>query len=462
MLFNSYVFVLVFLPLVTGLWWRLRGAEARLGLLTVASYVFYGWCEPRFTLLLFWTTAVDYALSWRIHRAAGAARRRWLMLSAAGNLATLGIFKYYDWFAGSVSTALHALGCDASLPVLGVVLPVGISFYTFQSLSYTADVYRGEIEPAPSFLHFACFVAMFHQLVAGPIVRYSELTRQLEKLEPAPVWREMSLGVVFFTAGLVKKLCVADPIAALVDPMLAQHAHLGFLGAWTAVVGYMCQLYFDFSGYSDMAVGLGLWYGFKFARNFDSPYRADSVTDYWRRWHLTLGDWMRDYVFIPLGGSRCGVRRTAANLFVTFLLAGIWHGAAWNFVVFGLWMGVTLALHYLWRRAGYGLPRRWAQVCTLIVMGVTYALFRATSLEMAGHLLRAMYTGAGPRLATEAAAYGWTVAVVVAAMGACVCLPNVWEMRFRPRPAHAVALAAAMAGCILLMEAPSPFLYFQF
>lgn len=463
MLFHSYVFVLVFLPVVTWLWWGLSDREARLAMLTVASYLFYGYWEPRFTLLLFWSTALDYVAARLIHRSTGAARWRWVSLSVVANLATLGVFKYFDFFAGAANDSLRALGVEGALPLLNVVLPVGISFYTFQSMSYAVDVYRGQIEPAPSFLEFACFVSMFHQLVAGPIVRYSDIARQLSAPPARVVWREMSLGAHFFILGLVKKLLVADVIAARIDPLFANHEIIGPLASWVALCGYCAQLYFDFSGYSDMAIGLGLCHGFKFPQNFNSPYRAQSITEFWQRWHITLSTWLRDYVFIPLGGSRRGPARTAVNLFVTLMLGGLWHGAAWTFLAFSLYHAALLAAHFVLGRLGWRCPHRGLnQVFLVGMISLGMIGFRSTSGAMARSLIEAVFGLRGWPVAGELSEHQASALMVLAALVFMARAPNLWEIRLRARPAHAVGLAAALTVCLLAMEEPSPFLYFQF
>lgn len=308
MLFNSHVFLLVFLPLALLGWWGLRTRPAlRLGLLTGASYVFYGYWDPRFTLLMLASTLVDYVAGARIARAEEAGPRRfWLGLSLTTNLGLLAFFKYAGFFART----LNALVAD-SVPVWDIVLPVGISFYTFQSMSYSIDIYREDAKPATSLLHFAAYVSMFPQLVAGPIVRYAEIEAQLRALKSRIDAETVARGLHFFVLGLAKKVLIADVIAARLQ--FHDAARFGLLDAWTNVLGYTAQIYFDFSGYSEMAVGLGIWLGFELPKNFDSPYKAKDASDFWRRWHITLSEWLRDYLYIPLGGNRGGRRGTSAT-----------------------------------------------------------------------------------------------------------------------------------------------------
>ena len=307
MLFNSFVFLFLFLPLVLAVWWLpVLSVRVRLCVLVIASYLFYGWWDYRFVSLLVVSTLVDYYVGKRLYDAQSPWRRTaWLTVSVAVNLAVLGFFKYAGFFARAAN-ALVGMSEGGPVPVLDFILPVGISFYTFQTMSYSIDIYRNESRPATSLLHFAAYVSMFPQLVAGPIVRYSHIEDQLREIATRIDWSMMARGLFFLGIGLGQKILLADPIAAQIDPLLADYHSLEFWGAWYTMLGYTCQLYFDFSGYSTMAVGLGLMLGFLFPQNFNSPYKAANISDFWRRWHITLSEWLRDYLFIPLGGSRNG------------------------------------------------------------------------------------------------------------------------------------------------------------
>ncbi len=355
MVFSSHVFLYYFLPLAL-LAYYASPARWRHAIITVLSYVFYGWANPWFVALMLFSTLVDYVCGLLISgkwtpRAfaddppAGegmpSARQRKLGLitSIVVNLSLLGFFKYLGFAQTNLNYLLEVFGRPA-VEVYQIVLPVGISFYTFQSMSYSIDLYRGDARPARSFLDFACYVSLFPQLVAGPIVRYQDLAEQL-------VWRSHTIekfarGVLFFGFGMAKKVLLANPMGSVADAAFGA-GDLLWYDAWTGVVAYAFQIYFDFSGYSDMAIGLGLMLGFEFRRNFDLPYLSQSITEFWRRWHISLSTWLRDYLYIPLGGNRVSPRRTYINLAIVMLLGGLWHGAQWTFVIWGAIHGLLLA-----------------------------------------------------------------------------------------------------------------------
>ena len=466
MLFNSYIFCFAFLPLVLAGWWLLREHRARLAFLTLASYFFYGWWDYRFVPLMLVSTSADY-LAGRAIAATNSQRQKTiiLVLLLILNLGILAVFKYFDFFAASYVGLGRALGFSPDVPLLHLVLPVGISFYTFNSISYTIDIYRGRLRPARSFLEFSTFVALFPHLVAGPIVRYADMGGQFEDLAARPRSGEWVVGFWMFVLGMGKKVLIADVIArGLVDPLWGHAARLDAAEAWLAVLGYTLQIYFDFSGYSDMAVGLAFLLGFRFPQNFDSPYRAGNITEFWRRWHMSLSFWLRDYLYIPLGGSRGTVSRTARNLFITMFLGGLWHGAGWTFVVWGLYHGVLLAAHALLRDRGW-VPRfrLLAHAATFLAVMIGWVFFRATSLTEAGQLLATMTGlrqgegGLGYLISSPA-----ELGLVAAALGVVWFVPNTWEVRF-PRTRWAAAgLAALFVLCALQFATPSPFIYFQF
>jgi alginate O-acetyltransferase complex protein AlgI len=464
-LFNSYGFVLAFLPLVLVGWWALPGPRLRLGFLTLASYFFYAWWDLRFVPLMLVSTSADYFAGLAIARSSSSVRRRTvLVLLLAFNLGLLGLFKYYDFFATSLNGVGRLLGYDPSWPLLHLVLPVGISFYTFNSISYTIDIFRGRLAPARSFLEFSTFVAMFPHLVAGPIVRYADMARQFERLAPRPRADEWVTGLWMFGLGMAKKVLVADVVArGLVDPLWHHAGALDSAEAWLAALGYTVQIYFDFSGYSDMAVGLALLLGFRFPQNFDSPYCALNIAEFWRRWHMSLSFWIRDYLYIPLGGSRGGPLLVTRNLVLTMLLGGLWHGAAWTFAVWGLYHGGLLAGHaWLRRRDWVPASRPLSIAATMLAVIAGWVMFRATSLSEALDLLAVMTGvrgGEGGHLAmvtTEAAG------TLIVAAGIIFVAPNTWQMRFPRSRLAAAALAALLLLCVLRFAAPSPFVYFQF
>lgn len=375
MLFTSWAFV----PFFAGVLLALRVAPSRTArqwVLLVASCIFYAHWEPWYLLLLATPSLIDYVCAIRIEDAGGArVRKRWLVFSLVSNLGLLAYFKYADFFVQSVS---GLLGVRAER--LDVLLPVGISFFTFKTLSYTIDVYRREIPAERGLWRYAMFVTYFPELVAGPIVRASVFLPQMGR-SLRPSWKRAAVGAQLVLLGLTKKLVVADRLAVLVDAVFAApHAYDGFTVA-CAVVAYSLQIYCDFSGYSDMAIGISRIIGFDLPENFNLPYLSTSIAEFWRRWHITLSTWLRDYLYIPLGGNRRGPLRTQVNLILTMLLGGLWHGAAWTFVFWGLLHGVGLAVHRAWAArvpAGSGRARTvaaWAATYAFVCMG--WVFFRA-------------------------------------------------------------------------------------
>ncbi len=471
MLLNSYTFLLVFLPVVVLLYWAMPRGYPRLLFLIAASLVFYGLWDWRFIPLLLATTLVDWAAGRLLAQDEGedgggrSGRRRKLILAAAiaVNLGFLGYFKYRGFFVDSLDGLIRLLGAGEPLPALRVLLPIGISFYTFAGISYAVDVYRGTIKPAESVVHYLAWVTLFPYILAGPIIRYGHVGAQLERAQQRFRWALIGTGLFFLVMGLAKKMLVADMMAPYVNDLFAHHAQLGLLSGWGAALGFTLQLYFDFSGYSDMAVGVAFMIGLRFPQNFDSPYKAVSVSDFWRRWHMTLSSWLRDYIFIPLGGSRGSKLLTVRNLLITFLLGGLWHGPAWTFVVWGLLWGVYLSVHSTLRK--HGLTPRWVWLnrgITFLCAVVAWVFFRASSLRAAGDVLQAMLGlngvgGAGTlRLAPVLGAFiaGGLLWVNV--------LPNTWEITPRPKLRYALLLGILLAASLLALSKPSAFLYVQF
>jgi alginate O-acetyltransferase complex protein AlgI len=464
--FSAYIFLFAFLPLVLGAYYALTG-RARTWLLLAASTLFYAWWRVDFAALMFVTCGIDYAVGLRLESSTDPARRRgWLWTSIVSNLALLGYFKYANFGIDNLNALLAALGLrETWWPE--VVLPVGISFYTFQSMSYTIDVYRRELRAQRDFVDFASFVTLFPQLVAGPIVRYADVADQLRGR--SHTLERFAHGVLLFQLGLAKKALLADQFAPLADRAFDASqggAAIGAGAAWLGVVAYALQIYFDFSGYSDMAIGLGRMFGFEFPVNFDSPYKAKSITEFWRRWHITLSTWLRDYLYVPLGGNRGGAGRTYLNLELTMLLGGLWHGASWNFVLWGAWHGSWLALErVLGKRAFWQrLPGPLGALPTFAIVLVGWVFFRSTELQGATAHLRAL-VGATPVPASADLDLSLPVAaLLVLGLALVFCAPNSQQLLERPR--RVLALAAGLvfvaALCHVAAQAYSPFLYFQF
>ncbi len=464
MLFNSLEFVL--LVVLVGAWLVLARSnrQRKLGLLA-ASYYFYAYWDWRFLSLLLLSTVVDFGVGRALARSDSAPRRRALLaLSLVCNLGLLGFFKYFNFFVDSLAPLLGQLGLRTG--TLSIILPVGISFYTFQTLSYTIDVYRRRLKACDDFFDFALFVSFFPQLVAGPIVRAADFLPQLEERRDTS-WTRLFEGFRQFVIGLFKKVVVADHLSEIVDPVYANLGAFDGLTVWAAALAYTVQIYCDFSGYSDMAIGVARALGYDLPENFAHPYRALDPSDFWRRWHISLSNWLRDYLYIPLGGNRSGPRRTYINLALTMLLGGLWHGAAWTFVAWGAYHGLALGLHRWWsrdRRGGQGwrLPRPLAWLATLLMAVVGWVLFRAPDFATAAAALRAMFLGAsGLRWLPP---YLWLgLAVIVLGHGVKASRWGRW-LELPPRRLSTPVALFLLLWLVLLFypRGITPFIYFQF
>jgi alginate O-acetyltransferase complex protein AlgI len=478
MVFSSQIFLFWFLPLVLAGYYALSAGPRwlRHGFLIAVSYVFYGWANPPFVLLLLFSTVVDYALALWIAREPcpdGGPRsprqKLALGLSLISNLGLLGYFKYANLAVESAGRVAGWLDVAGLVPshFVRVTLPLGISFYTFQSLSYTIDVYRGHVKATRSFLDFAAFVSLFSQLVAGPIIRYAEVARQL--VERTHGLEKFTRGVALFGFGMAKKVLLANPCGRLADTGF-DAGSLGAVDAWLGVLAYAFQIYFDFSGYSDMAIGLGLMMGFTFPKNFDSPYRSRSITEFWNRWHISLSSWLRDYLYLPLGGNRKGPRRTYANLMIVMLLGGLWHGASWNFVVWGGIHGLWLALERSrGRRSVFAfLPAPFQVASTFAVVLVAWVFFRAPDLGAAlrylGSMAGALPAQGGSVLIRSLLTEPYSALSLAAAAGVTWLAPQSWDLTRRIGAGQALGvLVLFWAACgMLFAQAYNPFIYFIF
>ena len=485
MVFSSYLFLFYYLPVVLLLYY----ASPRRGrhlILTLMSYLFYGWANPLFVFLLLASTTIDYFCGLVIaHRGFGGwgrpiqklppatprtrAQRIAVTLSIISNLSLLGFFKYFNFVADNFDVIVGWLG----LPelqiqrVVTVVLPLGISFYTFQSMSYTIDVYRGHARALRNFIDFACYVSMFPQLVAGPIIRFSEVADQLA--ERTHTVTKLARGVAFVSLGLAKKVLLANPCGKVAD-VAFEAGSIGVVDAWYGVIAYAFQIYFDFSAYSDMAIGLGLMLGFVFSKNFDSPYLAQSITEFWRRWHISLSTWLRDYLYMPLGGNRKGRWRTYRNLAVVMLLGGLWHGAAWNFLVWGGLHGILLAAERLRGKSSpyEWLPKAGRQAVTFVLVLITWVFFRADDLPGALFYLRSMF-GLAAVHETAGLLGGilyqpyYLGTMVLAALLTWTC-PQTWDWTRTIPPWKMLAIVGLWLACVAVLatQAYNPFIYFIF
>ncbi|MDF1823177.1 MAG: MBOAT family protein [Verrucomicrobiales bacterium] len=472
MVFSSHIFLFGFLPIALLLYY-LTPFRWKSITLTLLSYVFYGWWNPWFVLLMFGSTLVDYLCGGVISKEGQSplAGKTALWVSISVNLLSLGFFKYAIFVSDSIGGLATWMGWEpVGAPdfLRYIVLPVGISFYTFQSMSYSIDLYRGHAKAAKNFADFACYVSMFPQLVAGPIVRYGAISEQLRNR--SHTMQGFAAGMTRFNYGFAKKILLANPMGQIADTCFeAGGGSLSALAAWVGAVTYALQIYFDFSAYSDMALGLGRMMGFRFMENFDSPYKSTSLTEFWRRWHISLSGFLRDYLYIPLGGNRRGRARTYLNLLLVMLIGGVWHGAQWTFVIWGALHGAILALER-WGRERFNLPipRVIGRAVTGVLLLVTWVFFRSESCGVAVNYLKAM-SGFGEAGEEQGLLHELILRPVELGQ-LCVCLiialffPNSREFLERLvwwKVAAGLGLTFISVR-VMSLQGFNPFLYFQF
>jgi D-alanyl-lipoteichoic acid acyltransferase DltB (MBOAT superfamily) len=492
MLFTSPAFLFSFLPVVLLGFHILRAFGRNILLvawLLAASMVFYAWWSPYFLLLLIASMLANYWIGYAIQHADGPPRKVLFTMGILGNLALLAYFKYADFFLDTLNTV-----AKSDLPLLHIILPLGISFFTFQKIAYLADIHARHARTR-RLADFALFVFFFPQLIAGPIVHHSEVMPQFRLLgreeahdrakSRALAWENSAVGLTIFLIGLVRKVVIADQIARYVSPIFAAASHepaVGFVLAWQAALGYTVQLYFDFSGYSDMAIGLARLFGVRLPANFNSPYAALSIVEFWRRWHMTLSRFLRDYVYIPLGGNRHGPARRYINLLATMVLGGFWHGAGWTFILWGALHGIYLLIAHAWESlARVRLPAPLAWIITLLAVIVAWVIFRAPDLQSAGVIFAGMIGMQGLHHPIANVAEAPAVILISAALLAVsAILPNTQQIMRAYRPVlgpvppariavqwyPAIRFAAlggvAAVAVMLLSWETSEFLYFQF
>lgn len=403
MIFSSVLFLYIYLPLVL-LIYQLSPLKVRNLFLLIVNLIFYGWGEPVYILLMFLSIAIDYVNGYYVGKYRNIDRKkakRFVILSVVMNLLLLGFFKYYDFFALSLNNLLNM----QLLQPLGLALPIGISFYTFQTMSYTIDIYRNQADAQKSIINFGTYVTLFPQLIAGPIVRYNDVADQLEHRESTSDM--FAYGIQRFILGLAKKVLLANNIGLLWETVQKMDfGSMSVLSAWLGIIAFAFQIYFDFSGYSDMAIGLGKMFGFTFLENFNYPYISKSITEFWRRWHISLSVWFKEYVYIPLGGNRHGTLRMVLNLAIVWMLTGFWHGASWNFLWWGSYFGCLLILEKLFLK-------RWLDRCpalvghcyTLVLVLISWVLFALTDGDAIAAYLRAMFALNGNTAADASALY---------------------------------------------------------
>ena len=466
MVFSSYLFIFFFLPLAL-LGYYAAPRKWKHLVLTLFSYLFYGWANPYFCMLMLFNTAVDYT-NGRMMERFPVKKRLFVSLSIITDLAILGFFKYFNFGIENYNALMSAMGAESWQyeGFFRVVLPLGISFYTFQSMSYVIDVYRGDAKVVTNFIDYACYVSMFPQLVAGPIIRFQDVADQLR--ERTLTWEKFARGTAFFMLGMAKKVLLANPCGKIADTTF-NTGDLSCFDAWYGAVAYAFQIYFDFSGYSDMAIGLGLMLGFVFAKNFDSPYRSKSITEFWRRWHLSLSTWLRDYLYIPLGGNRKGNVRTYINLALVMLLGGLWHGASWNFLIWGGIHGGYLAFERVQGKESiyHKLPAVLQIVITFFIVLIAWVFFRADTLPDAWQYLKCMFGSTTPGQGETVRGLLYNPYYVVNFILAAVTiwgLPQTWDFTRKltwPKIAWCILLFF-LALTALTTQSYNPFIYFIF
>lgn len=470
MLFSSITFLFIFLPL-TLLLYYLVPFRMKNYVMLAASLIFYAWGEPVYIILMILSIILNYFCGQDIYEKRDNARamKMSLMFGVVMNLLILGFFKYYGLLMDTVNAIL-----PIDIPYRVLALPIGISFYTFQAMSYLIDVYRKEVKPQENILYFALYISMFPQLIAGPIVRYIDIEEQLKERSINP--NKFGEGAMYFIRGLAKKVVLANTFGAVYEQVAAmQMGSFSTLTAWVGAIAYAFQIYFDFGGYSDMAIGLGKMFGFEFLPNFNYPYIAKSITDFWRRWHISLSTWFREYVYIPLGGNRCTPSRHILNLLIVWMLTGLWHGAQWNFMFWGLYYGVILILEkYLWGSKIEKLPSAVQHIYAFVLVLFGWVFFFSPTLGYAGQYLKVMF-GIGAKGIFDKQGFfmiftNWlliVIAILASAPRGYKLLKKItgcWQSEEVRAIVTCAVYIAMFLLCIafLVTETYNPFLYFRF
>lgn len=471
MVFSSSTFLIAFLPITVLLYYLVgvkltKNIKVKNLILLIASLIFYAWGEPVYIVLMIISIIFNFYIGKDIDAAKKSGQtvlaKRNFIFSVVFNLAVLGFFKYFGFLIDNLNALLHT---HIQAPQLA--LPIGISFYTFQIMSYVIDLYRGETEVQEHILPFALYISLFPQLIAGPIVKYRDISYQLENRKES--LNKASQGVTRFIAGLAKKLILANTLGAVYSSVQATSASkISTATAWLGIICYTLQIYFDFSGYSDMAIGLGKIFGFRFNENFNYPYIADSVTDFWRRWHISLSTWFKEYVYIPLGGNRVKTPRVILNLLIVWLLTGLWHGAAWNFIIWGLYYGILLIIEkYLLSKVLSKVPKFIKHALTLILVMIGWVFFSAPSLAEAFKYLGAMFGANAFADAQSSYIFGSNLILLIIGIFCATPIYKSIANKFNPESVDkfkVIAFPLLLILCIIFMisETYNPFLYFRF
>lgn len=467
MLFSSTTFIFHFLPCVL-LLYVFTPCRFKNTVLLLASFFFYGWTEPKYILFMILAIGTAYISGILIDRYRHRPKvSKWiLILSVSLCLAMLGYFKYADFFISNFNTVT-----GLSLPLLRVALPLGISFYTFQILSYSIDVYRNEVSAQKNLLDLATYISLFPQLIAGPIVRYSHIEHQLQHRTHS--LDKTTAGTQRFLVGLSKKVLLANTLGELCTTFRTS-SDLSVIWIWMYAIAYSLQIYFDFSGYSDMAIGLGKLFGFDFPENFHYPFMAESITDFWRRWHMSLGSWFRDYVYIPLGGNRVCFARHLCNILIVWILTGLWHGAAWNFIMWGIYFAFLLILEKLWLLKFLKRHKLCRHIYVLLAVLISFVLFEASDLQQAFFYIRTMFTANGyPLVCTQSMYYlrSYSFILCIAIIAATPVPKKIWNTLIQSHTCDTLMIFAEPLLLVILLlvctaflvdGSFNPFLYFRF
>lgn len=458
MVFSSFVFLLVFLPIVLILYY-LCPAKLRNVILLFASLIFYAWGEPVYVLIMLFSTVFDYTNGRLIEKFKSqdrnGAAKGVLIVDMCGNLAILGFFKYTDFILGTINSL-----SGAGISLLKIALPIGISFYTFQTMSYTIDVYRGVVPAQKNILNFATYVVLFPQLIAGPIVQYKTIGKELESRKVTV--DDFAQGAFRFTVGFAKKVILANSIYG-VWTSISQSQNISMATAWLGAIAFTFNIYFDFSGYSDMAIGLGRMFGFHFLENFNYPYMANSVTDFWRRWHISLSSWFKEYVYIPLGGNRKGMGMQIRNILIVWALTGLWHGASWNFVLWGLYYGLLLMLEKLFLLKGLNkCPALIRHIYTMFIVVIGWTIFAQTDFGQLATYLKRMFGIGTALIDTDFLYYFSCNAVLLAVLAFCSIDHKKWLKKFELLRIPAMIILLLVSFAFLVGGSYNPFLYFRF
>ena len=467
MLFHSFPFF-VFFPITFVVYWSLTQHRLRMLWLLGASFAFYGSWNPWLLFVVLFSAAFDFLIARRIEASPSPKTRRVLLVvSVCVSLGILAFFKYTNFLLDTAVSTFNVFGFDFRHPAFRIVLPLGISFYTFETISYVMDVYRGRLRAERNFLDYALFIMFFPHLIAGPIVRPKHFLSQVPRLKRFD-WNRLEFGARLFLLGLIKKAVIADHMSAIADPVFAAPSDFSTAAVWMAVFCYTTQIYCDFSGYTDMALGIAHAIGFKLPQNFNLPYAACNITDFWRRWHISLSTWLRDYLYIPLGGNRYGTLATYRNLILTMLLGGLWHGAAWSFVFWGFYHGSLLAAHRFFSsrsRSGEGPFKPIRIAFTFLCVCIGWVLFRAQSMTDAWLILHRMFTPADGQMFASAeitiAMAAWSAVLLGHLVSSYLDMHS--ALRWLPAPVMATGMAVVFLFVQVLMpHSGGAFIYFQF